>query len=182
MRYLYIFVFLTLFSVSLESDELILGLDNAVQMDAADVTELCLGGSGLDNLPPFFCDFTNLTYLNMAQNELTALPECCSNFDKLTELNLSANYLSDISAIKGMSSLEILDLSMNDSLDAGQLGNLSDLKQLAQLDLSYLNLNSIPESIYLLKNLKELILTGNNITQKDLDNLKQINRNLHIII
>ncbi len=182
MRYIYILVFLTLFSVSLESDELIIGLDNALLIEAENVKELCLGGSGLDNLPPSFCDFTNLRYLNMAQNELSALPECCINFKGIKELNLSANYLTDISAIKGMSSLEILDLSMNDSLSAGQLDNLIGLKQLTQLDLSYLNLNSIPQSIYLLKNLKELILTGNNITQKDLDNLKQINRNLHIII
>jgi len=173
---------LLLFSFSyIHSDELIIGLESAMQQEPDEVTKLCLGGSSLRDLPPIMCDFSNLTYLNMAQNELTSLPACFHSFDRVEELNVSANYLTDISAVKGMIALKTLDLSMNETLQEKQLEVLSNLKQLTHLDLSYINLNSIPESICLLKNLKELILTGNNIAQKDLDNLKQINGNLHII-
>ncbi len=177
-----ILLILITFHTTLVADELVLGLESAMQKDADHVTQLCLGGSSLSDLPDFFCELTELIYLNMAQNELRDLPTCFANFDKLKELNLSANYLQDISALKGMKSLNILDISLNESLDIDDLDNLSNLEQLIHLDLSYLNLNHLPQSIYLLKNLKELILTGNTIAKKDLDILKQNNRNLHIII
>ncbi len=177
-----ILLILITFHTTLVADELVIGLESAMQKDADHVTQLCLGGSSLSDLPDFLCELTKLTYLNIAQNKLTALPPCFLNFDKLEELNLSANYLQDISALKQMKSLKILDLSLNDSLDINDLDILSDLEQLRHLDLSYLNLNHLPQSIYLLKNLKELILTGNTITKKDLEILKQNNRNIHIII
>lgn len=181
MRWLFVIIFASLIAAPIRSGELTIGLDQAMERDAAEITQLCLGGSALSELPFVICEYKGLTYLNMAQNELTELPDCFQNFDKVEELNLSANYLTDIAAMKGMTSLRVLDLSLNDSLPPEQLEILSNLTQLNHLDLSYLNLNAIPESICLLKNLKELILTGNNIAQKDLEKLKQINGNLHII-
>ena len=105
-----------------------------------------------------------------------------ANFSKLTELNLSANKLEEISAINSMASLISLDLSGNENLDTKALEALEGLERLQTLDLSYLNIVNLPKSIYLLKNLKELILTGVNIDKKNIENLKQINPNLHIIL
>jgi leucine-rich repeat protein SHOC2 len=183
LRLFAIFCVLFIFSSSNSyTGELVIGLDSALEKKPDSIEELCLGGSAIAELPETFCDLVNLKYLNMAQNDLIALPKCMANFSKLTELNLSANKLEEISAINSMASLISLDLSGNENLDTKALEALEGLERLQTLDLSYLNIVNLPKSIYLLKNLKELILTGVNIDKKNIENLKQINPNLHIIL
>ncbi len=103
--------------------------------------------------------------------DLTGLEQACN----LTELNLSSNDISYISALSGLTELNVLDLS-NNNISGSDISALSGLTELNVLDLSNNNISDSAISVLtkpthllqavsgVLTELNVLDLSGNNIS------------------
>ena len=111
---------------------------------------LDLSNQGLDKLPSYVTNLSNLEELNISNNNITgALPSQMQNLRKLRVLNASNNLMTGVPA------------------EIGQLQNLE------VLDLSNNQLTGLPNELANLKNLKTLNLSGNNYSTMDLEVIKK---------
>lgn len=125
-----------------------------------------------------FENVTELTKLDLSHNKLTSdalQPDAfkgkfnSNQFEplkNLTQLNLGYNKLHSLNGdlFEHTPNLQVLILSKNNFqfIDKSTTIALNSLRSLKTLDLSYLEISSLPESIfYDLKELETLILTGN---------------------
>ena len=99
----------------------------------------------------------------------TIFGNCINNLTNLAELYLIENNVSDISALGALSNLEFLDLRNN---------QISDISVLSTLTISLLGLNLSNNQIFDisaisgLTNLLLLDITGNPLTQEQIDELQ----------
>lgn len=101
------------------------------------------------------CDISNKECKNFTQ-----LPEVLKSLSKLEELYFVMNNLYETPKfLVTLKKLKVLDLSSNRSIK--NLKSLDKLTSLEVLNLNDCNLNTVPEGIFLLKNLKVLGLEGN---------------------
>ena len=115
---------------------------------------------------------TNLTYLNLSNNNLTTLPAgVFEGLSKATVLNLRGNPLTTIKtgAFNGLSSLTELDLSPTGSsrgkLTTIEAGTFYGLASLQTLNLHNNNLTTLPTSVFEgLNTVTSLNLRGNPLT------------------
>lgn len=118
--------------------------------DKANSKTLDLSNQGLDKLPAYVVNETEVEVLDISNNNLTgALPAEIKNLQNLRELNASNNKMTGVPA------------------EIGQLKNLE------VLDLSNNQLTGLPYELGNLKNLKTLNLSGNDYAQQDLDIIKK---------
>lgn len=110
---------------------------------------LDLSGSGLKSVPSYVFDRTELTELDVSDNELTGA------------LQAEIRHLKD---------LQVLDASGNGMTGVpAEIGQLSELRD---LDLSDNALTGLPLELGNLRNLRRLDLRGNNISKPDLDAIR----------
>ncbi|KAM8962259.1 LOW QUALITY PROTEIN: protein flightless-1 homolog [Pelodytes ibericus] len=116
------------------------------------------------NLPTSLEGLTNLSDVDLSQNDLTRVPECVYSLGSLKRLNLSNNQITELSlCIDQWSQLETLNLSRN------QLTSLpSAVCKLAKLKKLYLNSNKldfdgIPSGIGKLICLEEFMASNNSL-------------------
>ena len=123
--------------------------------------ELNLSSNNLTSLPESIGNLTNLKGLDLGWNKLTSL----KGIEKLTNLerlDLGRNELTSLKGIEKLTNLERLDLGDNElEILPDWIGNLKNLRG---LNLSSNNLTSLPESIGNLTNLKGLDLMYNELT------------------
>ncbi len=119
---------------------------------------LDLSGRGLQAIPAYVFDRTDLEELNVSNNRLTgAIP----------------------AEIGRLQSLKILDASHNEMTGVpAEIGRLSELQV---LDLSYNKLTGLPYELGNLAKLQVLDLSGNAYSQIDLDHIRQGLPNTRII-
>jgi hypothetical protein len=117
-----------------------------------------------EKIPDSISRLTNLTYLNLVENELTELPESIGKLINLTELDLQYNQLAQLpESIGKLSNLTALDLYCNELIKAPEsIGHLTNLKK---LDLGENQLTEIPEFIGKLSKLTSLRLSENQLTE-----------------
>lgn len=112
-------------------------------------TRLDLSGGGLKSVPSYVFNRTELTELDVSDNDLTG--------------SLQAE-------IRHLRNLQVLDASGNEMTgvpaEIGQLSGLSDL------DLSENMLTGLPFELGNLQNLRRLDLRGNAISKQDLDAIR----------
>lgn len=110
---------------------------------------LDLSNKGLDKIPDYVFNQTNLQELNVSNNNLTgAIQAEIRHLSNLKVLNASNNQLTGIPAEIGqLQKLEVLDFSNN-------------------------QLTGLPQELSNLKNLKTFNLAGNQYSQQDLDYIK----------
>lgn len=121
----------------------------------SEVYRLDLSKEKLKEFPNEILQFTNLNELILDKNKLKSIPREINEFEYLQRLSIFSNKLTDISFITGLPNLVTLDLSEN-------------------------YIVAIPDSIYNLSRLEELILQMNIIsyfpeTLEELDSLKVLN-------
>ena len=138
--------------------------------------KLCLGGQEIITLQDDIGDLTCLMEINLSQNKIEKLPESFCRLKNLTELKIPGNMFKNLpECISEFNNLKTLDVSNNPDLDKKNLFNIIyKLNNLESLDISYLELNEIPQGIENLKNLKDLNISGNNLSAKQIENLKKI--------
>jgi len=111
---------------------------------------LDLSNQGLEKLPAYVLNMSNLKQLNISNNRLTgALQAEIHNLKNLKVLNASDNLMTGVPAEVGqLQNLEILDLSNN-------------------------KLTGLPNELGNLKKLKQLNLSGNDYSKQDLEIIKR---------
>lgn len=116
-----------------------------------------VGSRGILELPPEIGNLTNLTNLNLDNNQLTGLPPEIGNLTNLTSLNLSSNQITSLPPeIGSLTNLTNLNLSINKLTTLPpEIGNLTNL---INLNLSNNPLISLPTEILQLKQLIKLNL------------------------
>ncbi|XP_060597270.1 leucine-rich repeat-containing G-protein coupled receptor 5-like [Ruditapes philippinarum] len=126
----------------LDSNSLAFVSDTSVQVAVGTkITDLSLRNCSLSRVPGALSKLTNLTKLNLAENDIHSFEN--SDFDnmgKLLNLTITKNPLGYIA---------------NETF--------KDLKSLQYLDLKESNINTMPEAIRFLKNLQELKLPSDKI-------------------
>lgn len=118
---------------------------------------------GLTNLPDSVDRLTQLTKLNLMDNQLTNLPESIGRLSKLTELDVSCNILSSLPEnIRELSFLKVLNLSSNKLTSLPE--SICELPRLTKLEVACNRLACLPESIGNLARLTVLDVSTNKLT------------------
>ena len=146
---------------------------NSINFD--DITELDLSFNELTDITGIKL-FKNLKVLRLEYNNKQIDISVLKNLTELILLDINNNQIIDISVIQYLKNLKNLNISCNKLTD---ISAVKDLKKLEILDIDYLKLESDQiKYIKFLKNLKELWC---NKGFKDMNILNQLNKNIKII-
>lgn len=113
-------------------------------------TRLDLGGQGLESVPGYVFERTELTELDVSNNALDGALQA---------------------EVRHLQNLRVLDLSDNDF--TGVPAEVGQLSKLEVLDLSNNPITGLPYEIGNLKNLKVLDLRGTNYAEQDLSIIRE---------
>ncbi|MEI7632369.1 MAG: hypothetical protein WCJ60_03530 [bacterium] len=125
---------------------------------------------------------TNTVVLILSNNSLKTLPSEMGKMTKVTNFKIDHNILegSLIGEIRQMSQLTNLDVSYNNM--TGMPAEIGQLSKLVTLNYSYNKIDGLPNELANLKNnLKEFNLTGNPLSQDTINKLKASLPNTNII-
>ncbi|XP_034182833.1 leucine-rich repeat-containing protein 40 [Osmia lignaria lignaria] len=161
-------------------------LENACK---ADVSTVDLSRNKLSELPDQLCMIATIADLKLASNELTHIPEWIGEkYKYLQALDLSKNFLESLPSTLGLlkylreinisfnrykeipesvydiDSLEIL-IANDNSITNIDVSYLQKLQKLATLNLGNNNIGYVPPELGNLKNIRNLILSGNCFKQ-----------------
>ena len=137
--------------------------------------------SSNNNNPGITIDKSKKTSLDLSNKGLNKLPEYVLEMTELTELDISENNLEGAlpSQIAKLKNLEKLDVSGNDMTGIpAEIGQLEKLEELSYADN---NITGLPLEIGNLDNLKELDLRGNDYSEYDLGLIKKELPNLLVL-
>ena len=165
----------------------------SVLFECEGMQELDLYKNGIKQIPGEFNKLIELKKLDLSHNQLTELPASFSRLEQLEELDIKENPFNqilpqavyDLTTLKKLS-YSIFKLKYEDSFKSRPLSNgICALQNLEELDISALELTSIPTCFGSLKNLKRLSISMSpksylfptEITQlTNLERLKYVSR------
>ena len=148
---------------------------------------LYLDHNGLQEIPKWIGQFTNLISVNLSANRIRKL-ERLESLVLLQYLSIEGNHIKKIEGLDSLESLKGLLLGESHHYGCGneisKIENLDSLKTLEVLELANNKIQAI-EGLEKLKNLYELNLASNQITNvqglNGLNNLKRLNLNDNLI-
>ena len=125
------------------------------------IAGLDLSGHALTSpAPPQLANLTELTSLNLADNNLTSFPAPALELDKLQNLNLNNNRITETP--ENISNLTVLTaLNLADNNITSFPAPVQELAKLQKLNLSHNHLTALPASIDKLAALSSLDLSNN---------------------
>ncbi len=125
------------------------------------LTKLDFKSNNITKIPDFVFDLVNLEHLDFSFNAIDYLPYCdpINKLVNLTYLNLDSNGISDISI--SLPKLKYLSLSYN-KLTKINL-NFDLMKDLEELYLQGNKISNLPEKIFSMPKLKTIVASSNNI-------------------
>jgi len=123
--------------------------------------ELNLGSNKIPELPAWINLAAKLQFLDLSNNKLTSLPDQLGELQHLREIALSFNQLTEIPAgLCRCSKLETI-LIANNQVRSIHVDRLSQLTQLAVLDLQNNAIDQVPPELGNLAQIRSLQLEGN---------------------
>lgn len=151
-------------SLSLTDNALLLWPDGINALEKLEVLNLAQNRY-IRKIPMEVSQLANLGMLNVAKCSIDKIPSSLQDLDQLAILYLDNNLLSDFEAIVKLSALEMLSISSNPVKGTYLATGLQTLfetqKELISLNLSNLNIQSLPDSIVNLTKLRILHLRDN---------------------
>ena len=155
---------------------------NATTKSSSGAKVLDLSNKGLTNVGPEVYGKTATTDLILSNNNIQTLPSEMGKMTSVVIFKIDHNILegSLIGEIRQMSKLKQLDVSYNKM--TGMPAEIGQLNNLETLNYSYNNITGLPNELsYLSGNLKEFNLTGNPLSQVQINKLKAALQNTNII-
>jgi tetratricopeptide (TPR) repeat protein len=120
-----------------------------------------------------------LVYLDASSNSISVIPEHLAKLKWLMHLNFSRNKIDAIpNSIANLKNLQELILKENHLEEIPQ--TLAQVKSLETLDVSFNRIKAIPGFMETMTHLKTLILTGNPISDSQVNELKKKLKNTRI--
>lgn len=122
----------------------------------------------IDSIPnTLFINLTDLLFLDLSNNNLETLPPQTRRLVNLVTLTLNNNPLGhfQLRQLPSLINLETLQMRNTQRTLSNFPGNLENLTNLAEVDLSQNSLPKVPDALYQLSNLKRLNLSENEITE-----------------
>jgi Leucine-rich repeat (LRR) protein len=138
--------------------------------DLRNLEELLVDNNELSKLPVTIGNLKKLKVVNLCNNHFEALPLELYGLDSLNKLNLSNNRIEK-AEFAGFSAVEDLDLSENGITEVASLG--LQFRPLRKLDLYKNQIKTVPENLFHMPFLNELILSENPLdeySRKSYDN------------
>ena len=134
-----------------------------IKLSNGNVTEIKLNGNNLKGKIPSLSAFSNLKRLDLSANQLSGSISTINSISGLTYLDISENnFEGDISnELVNNSNLTELNLGKNKFTLSDSNSFLQNHTNITHLDLSDLNLKSIPKGLLLMNNLIQLVLNNN---------------------
>ncbi len=141
-------------------------IDNLSGLEyATNLTTLSLSNHGVSNLTPIQ-NLSQLTTLNLRNNDDISDFTPISNLTNLTSLDLTNTHISDISSLRDLTKLEILYIGGESAAYDAELSDISplaNLTELTSLNLGNTNVSNLTPLSNLTK-LTRLLLQGNEIS------------------
>jgi Leucine-rich repeat (LRR) protein len=142
------------------------GLSNLPDLSAlVNVERVDLSYNSFTTIPPQLYKLPKLKVLLLNNNAITALPADIAGLKAITNLRLDANPF--VNPTNELKKLAVLSTLVNLNFSANKVTafptELLNLTQLADLDLGYGSIKTLPADIDKLTNLKRLVLTKNVI-------------------
>ncbi|XP_040202915.1 leucine-rich repeat and calponin homology domain-containing protein 4 isoform X2 [Rana temporaria] len=130
--------------------------------DLTDLTRADLSKNRFAEVPGELCQLVSLESLNLYHNCLRSLPACISNLQALTYLNISRNLLTSLPPYLCRLPLTVL-IASNNKLNSipEEVGAMTNLRQ---LDISCNEIQSLPPQMGSLESLRELNVRRNQLT------------------
>ncbi|KAM9312411.1 leucine-rich repeat and calponin homology domain-containing protein 4 [Gastrophryne carolinensis] len=130
--------------------------------DLTDLTRADLSRNRFSELPAELCQLVSLEVLNLYHNCLRSLPPCVSNLQSLTHLNISRNLIASLPPYLCRLPLTVL-IASNNKLNTipEEVGAMTNLRQ---LDLSCNEIQSLPPQMGSMESLRELNVRRNQLT------------------
>ena len=159
--------------------------DSSTTSTSSSVTNakiLDLSNTGLTKVNASIYSKHNTTDLILSNNSIKTLPSEMGKMNNVIIFKIDHNLLdgSLIGEIRQMSGLKILDVSYNKM--TGMPAEIGQLSNLQTLNYSYNNISGLPNELSKLKNnLKEFNLTGNPLSQDQINRLKTALPNTTIV-
>lgn len=122
----------------------------------------------IDSIPnTLFINLTDLLFLDLSNNNLETLPPQTRRLVNLVTLILNNNPLGhfQLRQLPSLINLETLQMRNTQRTLSNFPGNLENLTNLAEVDLSQNSLPKVPDALYQLSNLRRLNLSENEITE-----------------
>lgn len=156
--------------------------NSTINPSSSNAVVLDLSNTGLTKVTSDIYVKTSTTDLILSNNSIQTLPSEMGKMTNVVIFKIDHNILdgSLIGEIRQMSKLKILDVSYNNM--TGMPAEIGQLIKLETLNYSYNNITGLPNELTNLKNnLKEFNLTGNPLSQEQINNLKTLLPNTTII-
>lgn len=139
--------------------------------NAKSVLVLNLSHNQIEMIPvQLFINLTDLVFVDLSNNNLETLPPQMRRLTSLQTLILDNNPLihAQLRQLPVLTALQTLKMKNTQRTLSNFPTGLDTLTNLQDVDLSYNLLNRVPEALYLLKSLKRLNLSDNEITELSL--------------
>jgi Leucine-rich repeat (LRR) protein len=141
---------------------------------------LSIDNNQLTILPESFGNLTQLRDLYLKNNQLRKLPESFGNLAQLTTLNLDDNQLTKLPESFGNLAF-LRDLNLNNNQLTSLPDSIGNFNYLQIIEVKNNQLTTIPESISKLTNLNRINLTGNPIPPAEIERIRRLLPNRHVI-
>lgn len=151
-------------------------------ISSANAVVVDLSNKGLTNVTSDIYTKTATTALILSNNSIRTLPSQMGKMTNVVIFKIDHNILdgSLIGEIRQMAKLKQLDVSYNKM--TGMPAEIGQLSNIETLNYSYNKIDGLPNELGNLKsNLKEFNLTGNPLSQDQINTLKAQLPNTHII-
>ena len=155
---------------------------STMNQNSSDNVVLDLRGKNLMEVSSAIYTKTDTTTLLLSNNSIQMLPSQMGRMTKVTVFKIDHNQLKGnlIGEIRQMTQLKNLDVSYNDM--TGMPAELGQLNSLESLNYSHNHITGLPNELVQLKNnLKEFNLTGNPLSAAQVSKLKAALPNTNII-
>jgi Leucine-rich repeat (LRR) protein len=138
-----------------------------------ELRQLVLSNNELKELPAEVAKLNHLAILDLSSNHFENIPPVVFLLDSLTTLTMASNKLTTLDVSTKPRLLAVLDFADNEI--ASVSNHIGELKNLKKIDLENNVLKDIPDEVFNIPGLTEMILRGNVLSARTMELYREFN-------